>query len=180
MSIHGKGGEKSLWHWNPNCTPSPLLLLTYQPSYSLLKADCKELNCFHMSSSRTEFVAFGNPCCIQLQLLPVCSPGRPPVHACVCVCECVGARAHARVLVTSEPGPHRVGETGLPLLGEILIQNSFFPLLSYAQSWPRTMSNNIQPRKMQINLSLHSPAMQLAAHFQDTKLVYTWYTKNAG
>lgn len=54
-----------------------------QPSYSLLEADCKELNCFHMSSARTEFVAFGNPCCIQLQPLPVCSP---PVHACVCVC----------------------------------------------------------------------------------------------
>lgn len=86
-----KGRGKSLWHWNPSCTPTPLSSrwLT-RLSYSLRKADCKELNCFHMSSARTEFVAFGNlrhpaaaATCVFL--------GRPPVHAYACVCKCVGA-----------------------------------------------------------------------------------------
>lgn len=103
MSIHGKGGGgKGRWHCNPNRPPPPPLLLlpTHRPPYSSLKADCEDLNCFHMSGWRTEFVAFGNPCCIQLrQLLPVCSQGRPPVHACarVCVCACLCVCVRARV-----------------------------------------------------------------------------------
>lgn len=147
-----------------------------QPSYSLLEADCKELNCFHMSSARTVCSLWQpllHPAAAATCVFPTCAR----VRVCVCMHECVGVCTHMRVLVTPELCPHHVRETNLSLLGEI--QSSFFPLLSFARHSPRTMSNNVQLRRMQINLSLHSPAMQLAAHLRDTKLVYTWYTKNA-
>lgn len=91
-----------------------------------------------------------------------------PRSACAHVCPDLGARA---------PPPC---QTCLSFLGKMLIQSNFFPLPSCTQSWLWIMSNNIQLRRMQINLIPCSPAMQLAAHLRDTKLVYTWYTKSAG
>lgn len=109
---------------------------------------------------------------MQLQLLPVCSRaprvGSARIRVCTHVCSDLRARA---------PPPRR---TRLAFLGKILIHNNFSLLLSHTHSWPWTMSNNMQLRRMQINLILCSPAMQPAAHLRDTKLVYTWYTKSAG
>lgn len=67
----------------------------------LAKADCKELNCFHMSSCRV--CSLWQPL---LPQLPVCSWGARP---CTCVRVPRYTCAHTCAL-TSEPGPHRDAE----------------------------------------------------------------------
>lgn len=154
----GKGGGKSVslkFQLHPLLSPPEDL----QPSYFLLQADCKELSSFICPVP--EFVSFGSPRCPQLQLLPVCSGAPTRARVCTRVCSDRSARAPLST------------QTPLPFLGETLSQSNVFPLFSYAQGWPWIMSNNIQLRRMQITLSLCSPAMQLAAHLRDTRLVYT-------
>lgn len=91
--------------------------LSLQTARLFLSRDFKELNCFHMSSMRVEFVAFGNLGWIQLQLLPVCST----------VCVCVFAHTYPTPVcaLTSEPCSDCVNETVMSLLGEILILSNY-------------------------------------------------------
>jgi len=96
----GREGGKTLCHRLHHRTPSPLPAPARQPPDPSLKADCEELNCFHMSSARAQ------------RLWPLASPAAPSCGCYLCVprASASSPRVHTRVCargIRARPPPCR-------------------------------------------------------------------------